>query len=321
MRKVSLCYTPLLATSREDWYNDGEKEKDKTGARFGDEGEGGYRSIPVIGDRQKDIGPGPSITHPAHTKLPGGADYVYYGEKDASSSEEEHSEEDDSPTGSSPATGGREKGAGGPTATDLAEQAIDGALTLHKPGGLLFSSHEVMAPQAKEQILSTEPVPFRLRSMADREITHRIRMTTFLGRSRKKLRPEDLLLNYQDVSGIHCSVTCLGNAVLGYELFVAVMEQAKAGVHINGKMLEVRGKPYKLRVGDILGVGLRELWKLEHSTLEATPLKHVIDELELYEHHKEFVQLAISDIEVYQNVGAVIFRKWRWSFLGLGWLM
>ena len=33
------------------------------------------------------------------------------------------------------------------------------------------------------------------------------------------------------------------------------------------------------------------------------PVKHVVDELDLYEQHKEFVQVAVSDVEVYQNVG------------------
>ncbi|CAD7969003.1 unnamed protein product [Amoebophrya sp. A25] len=163
-------------------------------------------------------------------------------------------------------------------------------------------------PGMNMHVLALDPVPYRLRCMADLGRTHRIRTTTFLGRSRKQLRPEDLALDAQDVSKIHCSITAIGNAIAGYKLSVVVAEDAKAPVSINGAKLKQKGRPYPLKVGDVLLVGLREMWKLERSTIEEMPPKHITDELELYEAHDEFLQLAIADVETYKNLARC--EKW-----------
>lgn len=78
--------------------------------------------------------------------------------------------------------------------------------------------------------------------------THRLRTTTFLGRSQKQLRPTDLVLAAQDVSKIHCSITAIGNAIAGYRLSVVVTADAKAPVSVNGAKLKEKGKPYPLKV-------------------------------------------------------------------------
>ncbi|CAD7959179.1 unnamed protein product [Amoebophrya sp. A120] len=176
-------------------------------------------------------------------------------------------------------------------------------------GAVNFASHPVapknpvsVQPGMNMNILAQDEVPYRLRCMGDPSRTHRIRTTTFLGRSRKKLRPTDLLLEAQDVSKIHCSITTIGNAIAGYKLSVVVAESAKAPVSVNGAKLREKGKPYPLKVGDVLLVGLREMWKLERNAIEETAVKPVVDELELYEAHNEFLQLAISDVETYRNI-------------------
>eukprot|EP00392_Amoebophrya_sp_AT5.2_P007828 g7847.t1 len=118
----------------------------------------------------------------------------------------------------------------------------------------------------------------------------------------KQLRPTDLVLAAQDVSKIHCSITAIGNAIAGYRLSVVVTADAKAPVSVNGAKLKEKGKPYPLKVGDVLLVGLREMWKIERSVMAEMPPKHVVDELDLYEGHNEFLQLAVSDVETFRNV-------------------
>lgn len=63
------------------------------------------------------------------------------------------------------------------------------------------------------------------------------------------------------------------------------------------------------QVGDVLLVGLREMWKIERSVIAEMPPKHVVDELELYEGHNEFLQLAVSDVETFRNVLLTIVRQ------------
>jgi len=157
-------------------------------------------------------------------------------------------------------------------------------------------------PGMNMNVLALDPVPYRLRCMADLSRTHRLRTTTFLGRSQKQLRPTDLVLAAQDVSKIHCSITAIGNAIAGYRLSVVVTADAKAPVSVNGAKLKEKGKPYPLKVGDVLLVGLREMWKIERSVMAEMPPKHVVDELDLYEGHNEFLQLAVSDVETFRNV-------------------
>jgi hypothetical protein len=50
----------------------------------------------------------------------------------------------------------------------------------------------VQPPGAVENMLGTAPVPFRLRSIEDSERVYRLRQTSFIGRSHRQMREEDL---------------------------------------------------------------------------------------------------------------------------------
>ncbi len=54
-----------------------------------------------------------------------------------------------------------------------------------------------------------------------------------------------------DVSGIHCSISTVGNAVLGYTLKLVIFRDSKADVFIDGIRCTEKERPYLLEVGEL----------------------------------------------------------------------
>lgn len=162
--------------------------------------------------------------------------------------------------------------------------------------------HLVKPPAPLDNVLGLAEVPFILRCLEDWSKTFRLRQTSFIGRSYKKLRKEDLHLSSPDVSKVHCSISCVGNSIMGFKLKLVAFKDSKAPVWIDGQECKMKENPYKLEVGNIVKIGMREMWKLERHTLEETVEKDHADEIEVYEGEEDFVQIAVADSPMCQTV-------------------